>query len=404
VPAVKVNLAKLVADVGAAFLFGTLPTISVDGDDTTRGPQETYLDDVFAANNAPLTFLKLATNGATMGDPYIKLLERSPLTRGLPRLLVLNPQTVTMFCEPDDVDDVFAYRIEYRDVDRRTGKPLNVRQEHMREGERWTITDYEERNGRWVEVGRVPWPYPFAAILHCQNLPQPNECYGRADLDELLLDTNETINYTWTNLLKIMAFHAHPRTVFIKSGPGSSADSGPDKAVILTEGSSVELLQPAAVDESSINVYLRLKEALHAVSETPEIATGKLDSVGALSGVALKILYGPIVGKTERKRLTYGPMLVDLCKRLLAIGGVAEYGSAAPRLTWPELVPSDPLAERQALQIDVDSFDVSAQTAQNKLGYDPEQEAKRKAKENAAAVAQAQAMAPPQQQGQPFGG
>jgi hypothetical protein len=399
VPSVKVNLAKLVADVGAAFLFGSLPGVNVDGDDTERGPLETWLDEVFEANNAPLTLLKLATNGAIMGDAYVKILPRSPMTGGLPRLVVLNPQTVTMFSEPDDVDDCFAYRIEYRDVDRRTGKPMNVRQEHVRQDNgAWKIQDYQEVAGKWVTDGPPqPWPYPFAAVLHCQNLPQPNECYGRADLDELLLDTNETINWAWTNLMKIMAIYAHPFTY--STGAVGGIDRSPDKMPNLPVGGAITMLQAQGVDASSIEVYLRLKEALHAVSETPEIATGKLDTVGQLSGVALKILYGPIVGKTERKRLTYGPMLADLARRLLAIGGQAEYGSVTPRLTWPELVPSDPLAERQALQIDHE-LGVSSQTIVQKLGYDAEVEQERKQGEDDAAMARQQEMAP----AQPFGG
>ena len=63
---------------------------------------------------------------------------------------------------------------------------------------------------------------------------------------------------------------------------------------------------------SSLAYYARLKEALHEVSRVPEVATGKLESTGALSGVALQLLYGPLVQATEAKRLTYGEMLTEL--------------------------------------------------------------------------------------------
>jgi hypothetical protein len=57
---------------------------------------------------------------------------------------------------------------------------------------------------------------------------------------------------------------------------------------------------------------------------------------------------------------------------------------------WPELVPSDPIAEREALLLD-EQLGVSKDTILEKLGYDPELEREKRALDQAEELAQAQA-------------
>jgi len=122
---------------------------------------------------------------------------------------------------------------------------------------------------------------------------------------------------------------------------------------------------------SSIELYKRLREALHEISRIPEVATGKLETTGQLSGSALQILYQPLLEKTETKRRTYGDMLVELNRRLLAMGGFGD--EVFTTIHWPELLPFDPMQERQAALID-QQLGVSNDTLLQRLGYDPDLE------------------------------
>jgi len=110
---------------------------------------------------------------------------------------------------------------------------------------------------------------------------------------------------------------------------------------------------------------------LHEISQIPEVATGKTEGIGALSGVAMAILYQPLLEKTEDKRGTYGEMLIELNRRLLALGGFGEENRTV--LHWPELLPSDPLQERQTLMLD-QQLGASQDTLLTKAGYDPDLE------------------------------
>jgi hypothetical protein len=122
---------------------------------------------------------------------------------------------------------------------------------------------------------------------------------------------------------------------------------------------------------SSIDLYRRLVSALHETTRIPEVATGKLDSAGNLSSLALRILYAPLIQKTESKRRTYGQAIEQMFMRALALRG---YEEAIVELVWADLLPSDPEAIRRTALLDA-QLGVSRTTILEQLGYDPDVEA-----------------------------
>jgi len=182
-----------------------------------------------------------------------------------------------------------------------------------------------------------------------------------------------------SNLARIIRFHAHPKTW----GRGFLADQlkvAVDETIVLpSPDAELHNLEMESDLSSSIAFYERLREALHEISRIPEVATGKLDRTGQLSGVALAILYQPLLEKTESKRRTYGDMLVELNRRLLALGGYGEENHTV--IHWPELLPRDMLQERQAALLD-EQLGVSRDTILTRLGYDAELEAQKRELEN----------------------
>jgi hypothetical protein len=124
---------------------------------------------------------------------------------------------------------------------------------------------------------------------------------------------------------------------------------------------------------SSLEYDRRVDEALHETTRTPAIATGKVEDLGQLSGLAMQILFAPLVEKTNTKRQIYGELLAELNRRLLAIGG---HDDGRPvRVQWFEMLPSDPKAERDVALAD-QQLGASKATVLEKLGYDPAREAK----------------------------
>ena len=364
---VIVNFARVVVDKGVSFLFGQ--DVAFEISETEETAAEEWLDMCWRANRKMTLLQKLALNGAVCGHAFVKILPTQPY----PRLVVLDPSTATVRWEPDDIEKVVSYRIQYPAIDPQTGKPIAVRQVIERDGQGWRVTDQvsQANSVAWTTTSEAIWPHPWPPIADCQNLPAPNEYWGISDLEDDVLQLNHSINFVLSNIARIIRFHAHPKTW----GRGFTANQlniAVDETIVLpSPDAELRNLEMVSDLSSSIALYERLREALHEVSRVPEVATGKLNSAGALSGVALNILYQPLLEKTETKRRTYGDLLVELNRRLLALGGFGEENYTV--LHWPELLPGDPKAEAETALLQ-QQIGVSQDTLLERMGFNPELE------------------------------
>jgi hypothetical protein len=255
------------------------------------------------------------------------------------------------------------------------------------DGGRWLIRDEKAYSGeRWLTVSETIWPYEFPPIVDCQNLPNPHDYWGISDLEDDVLRLNETINFVLSNLVRIVRYHAHPKTW----GRGFRADQldlSVDETIILpSPEAELRNLEMQSDLSSSIQLYLRLREAFHEIVRVPEIATGRVQGIGSLSGIALQILYQPLIEKTETKRRLYGDLLVELNRRLLAIGGFGD--EHLTTLHWPELIPGDPEAEAKTLLL-WQQLGASTDTILRRLGLDPETEREKRTMSYSDATVQA---------------
>ena len=364
---VRINYARMIVDKGVSFLFGQ--DIGFEIDEIEETDAEQWLDAAWAHNRKMSLLQNAALVGGVTGHVFVKILPGQPY----PRLVVVDPETVTVSLVPDDAQQILSYQIAYTSKDPKTRKPIGIRQVIERDGMRWRITDQigELDNLNWRTIGETVWPYDFSPIVDCQNLPAPGEFWGQSDLEDDVIEIIRAINFIASNTARIIRFHAHPKTW----GRGFTAKDlriGVDETIILP-GDNAELrnLEMQSDLASSLRYLDMLRQALHEISRVPEVATGNLDRAGSLSGVALKILYQPLLEKTNTKRLLYGDMLIELNRRLLAIGGFGD--ALRTQLHWQEVLPQDPMQERQAALIDM-QLGVSQDTLLQQLGYDPDLE------------------------------
>lgn len=372
---VRVNYARLIVEKGISFLFGR--ELDFDLDETQRTPSETWLEDCWLANSKMLTLQKLALNGGVCGHAWAKIVPARSGAR-YPRIVVLDPANLSVGYAHDDIGHVEWYRIQYNAVDPFTARPMTVRQWIERDGDyAWQITDQESREGGgWMTTGEARWPYVWPPLVDCQNLPLPNEYWGQADLEGDLLDLSHSVDFVLSNLVRIIRFHAHPKTWGRGFETHQLKVAVDDTIVLNSPEAELHNLEMESDLASSLMLYDRLREALHELSRVPEVATGRVDRIGSLSGVALQILYQPLLEKTETKRRTYGEMLEVLNSRLLELGG---WGAGLKTtLHWPEMLPGDPMVNRQVALLDA-QLGVSDDTLLMQLGYDPDLERRKRA-------------------------
>lgn len=377
---ISLGLVRLLVDKSAQFLFNKNFTFEIDLVENTE--EEKYLKRVWKKNRKFYTLHSMAVNGALCGHVFVRLMPPNA-SRPVPRILVLDPLNINVRWNPNDMDEIEWISHSYPAIDR-SGKPITHRQRFERVGpDQWVITeeisDPDAENGRWDEVSREEWPWPFPPIYHCQNLPAPNEFWGIADVEDDLIDLLQAMNFVLGTIRKIIRYHGSPKTIASGINPQQLKADTDETIVLPHPDARLYNLEMASDLGAAMNFLNLLRETLYAEARVPEIALGNLASVGALSGVALKIVYQPIIDKTEVKQSLYGEMLEAINAAILVMGGFRDsVDDVVVRNIWPELLPIDDLTERQLLQIDRE-FGVSIQTILSKLGYDYETElAKRK--------------------------
>ena len=371
---VRVSKCRVIVDTVVAYLFGQNIEFELDREGET--PEEKWLDKCWRANRKMTLLNKFGVNGGVCGHAFIKIVPNHPATAPYPRLINLDPANVSCTWDDDDVEQVTEYRIQWNAIDPTTRKPIIRRQVVTRQANGyWLIRDFmslpTSYTNRWILTGEQLWAYTWPPILDCQNIPVPNEFWGESDIPDDIIELTQKRNFALSDWLRIVDLQAHQRLW----GKGFRADQvklGPKEIFIIeSEAGQLASIEPTSNMAGLSDLDRRLDEAIHEGSRTPAIATGKVEGVGQLSGVALQILYGPLVQKVEAKRQTYGDMLRALNRHLLELGG---YTAADVSITWPEILPQDMQAERAALQVDTALGVVSKATVAQKLGYDWETE------------------------------
>lgn len=375
---IKINYARLIVDAGVANLFGSQVMVNAPAD--AGDEVQEAIDEMAANNNAPLFWQKMGVSGAIGGTSYYRLMVRED---DQIRWVSLDPSTVEMEWDDQDYETVTGYIITFIP----NAGVNSVARRHLiqRAGDDWVILEQEATDDDWRTLNEEIWPYTFPPVGHIQNLPSPHEVYGIADLEPDVLDLCDGINRVVSNINRIVRLYAHPRTWGKMIGDALNMDANPGAVIRLEHpDASLQNLEMRSDLASSIDLYRRLVAALHETTRIPEVATGKLDSAGQLSSLALRILYAPLLQKVESKRRTYGQGIKEMYGRALTLMG---YDDIKVEVVWPDILPVDPEAMRRTALID-SQLGVSRATLLEQLGYDPELEAQNVSEETVNAADQ----------------
>lgn len=349
------------------------------------------LRSVWHANHQRTLLRKLGVSGSIAGHFALKLVPRDG---ELPRIVLLDPLDLVLQSDPRDIDRRIGYAIDTDIVDEFGSIIGRRREQHtLDEGGqswtvRWLVTDTPAsmhgvavhwRNDPTREEPQLSWPYPWPAICDGQNLPNPHREWGRADISRDILHINEQINRTASNEAKTLRHFAHPQPVATSENPASMQsfiDAAIGSVLCLPTGATYAYAQLQSDGLAASALYReQLTDKLFEIARTPRIAAGRVDNIGSLSGVALLILYRPLIAKTETKRATYGDALRTLSLRILELAGV-DTSDAEIVLAWPEVLPKN-LKEEAETGLLLRELDVSLRTVLERIGIDYDRERQR---------------------------
>lgn len=395
------------------FLFGKELQVSVGEND----PQEAqdFLDDTFGRKETRIPFLlRLGLNGAMAGCAFLRIVPGKQ--KGKFRLVEIDPSIVSVETAPQDCQTVLLYCLEYScDGKDASGKPQRVyyREEISRidpnddedpstyedidadgldSDVTWQIQHWTQvtqsgmapKSGNWIPAGDpYTWPYPFAPIFSCQNLPRPNSFWGYPDVTDDLIGLNNALNFVQSNI------NVTGEIQRILYAPGTG-----EGTLHVTPGTIIQFPNPdqkieAVAMQSDITNLLafaaNLRSDIDEQSSVPGVATGRIDILPrGITGVAIELLYGPLLKKTDKKRCTYGELIINVSKALLMLNNMS--GDIDVTIDWESPLPVDDLPTVQAYVL-LKSVGVSNASILRKLGYDPDEEMALSAAEDAQAMA-----------------
>lgn len=369
--AIIVNFIGLLVDRSVASLFGKEPEFDLPGE--SDAPEQQYIDEVWRANRKMQLLKRSAVYGAESGTCYVKILPDAAVTKEgklIPRLVVLDPATVTMDALPEDIDTVYRYTIAYTITDPVTNKEKGFRQvtEHDAETGYWNITDYESINGaRWTVTNEQAWEWDFAPIVHWHNLPDVGSVYGRPDITADLIDLQDKINFVSSNTAKIIKYHAYPKTWARGFQNSGKIAWGVDEMITTTDANAlIQNLEMQSDLSSSLSFIRYLRQALFDVSRAVDIDS-MADKLGSLTNFGLRVLYQDAISKLEEKRGLYGEGIIEINHRLLALAGAPDTDGG--EVKWKDLLPTNETELSQAIKTDLELGLVSKQTASGLRGY-----------------------------------
>lgn len=405
---VLVNRCAPIVDKGVSFLFGQAPKIEVkdatgehDGPAAAQKALDAALGD---PDDLMTTLTMLAMNGAVAGQAFAKLLPARPDPEhpddhdadDYPRIVVQDPGNYWVVTDPDDVNCALHYVCEYDLNEMPSGRVLTKRvvtAREARDANAWTISTYlRERptisgngsaivpttgdgGGAWQLIAQEEWPYEWAPIHDCMNLPNPNEYWGVSDLTSDLIHLNGVLNYVQSNVNKIGRLHGTPFT-FATGIDAKDVTTAPGRVICFPSPEAKVGAVQWSGDIANLMAYAGdIRSDMDEQSRVPAVALGRLKELpkGNLSGVALQLLFQPLIEKTTLKRRLYGALLRALCEHMLEMLG---FPGLKVHVTWPNLLPVDDLAAAQTAQL-LQQIGVSADTLMQQLGYDPEAEAQK---------------------------
>lgn len=386
------NRCAPIVDKGVSFLFGK--TLNIEASKETVEPNTTVQDAIRAIwgddDDRMTTLAQIGINGGITGMGFVKLMPPD-LRHKHTRILPLDSCIVRVVTDNDDISCVLAYIIEYQmsgEWNKRQiiscidpNAPLGLDYDQDVFVDRWIITNYMRKGqlGSWQQTGEPDtWPYPFAPIDFCQNLPNPNDTWGIPDLTPDLIGLNHSLNFIQSNTARIIKFHGHPKTWIIGMDADAVNTAVDDVICLPSSDSKIGNLEMVQTLTDHRNVAMDIRGHMDEQSRVPAIAMGRETSLprGDISGVALKLLLQPIMEKTTIKQRLYGSLIRRITRAALVLEGVLsldEYINYEIQIHFQNIMPEDDLQSAQTGLL-LRQIGVSLQSVLNQLGFDPDQE------------------------------
>lgn len=392
-PQITKNYCRPFVDKFVAFEFSRGFTISVpyeeDNDPTTPQDVTDFLNDIWDNHNDRLQFvIEMGQTKSVVGEAWVQVKYESAgeiddpfgeYPQGRIRVINMSPKHIFPEYDPHDMKKLtkltVMYPIKVADTTPILKKPITKTKIFK------TIwTDKEvviEETGE--EPKTIPNPYKVIPFVHIKNYPLAHSNKGLSDLEDII-PLNVELNLKNSDISEIIDYHSAPVTV-VYGANISSLEKGANKMWGgLPKDAKIENLTMNTDLGASIRYAESTKQAIHEIGSIPQNALGDIQSISNTSGIALQIMYMPLIERTRIKRLGSNEGIQKINKLILLMGlqngMVFRPVDVTPRefyktnTIFQDALPKDQLIELQQLETEMRIGVESRQGAMLRLGKD----------------------------------
>ncbi|CAB4129412.1 Portal protein [uncultured Caudovirales phage] len=305
-PSVVLNYYRAITDFIINFTFSK--GVQFRSVKATEAIVPSLLERVWEVDNNKATVLwEIGQQGSVSGDCFIKVAYEEGyadsagfIHPGRVRILPLNSSFAFPEFHPHDRERLIRFKLKYRFW----GTSL--------EGTRQVYTYTEILTDDTIEeyindemIDSRPNPLGVIPVIHIPNVRVSGSPWGLADCNEMI-SINRIYNETATDIADIVNYHAAPVTVII-GAKASQLEKGANKVWGgLPKDSKVMNLEGGGQGlRGAMDFMDRLKKAMHEMTGVPESALGQAMPVSNTSGVALSIMFQPLMNRYHQKIVQY---------------------------------------------------------------------------------------------------
>ena len=264
-------------------------------------------------NDKMPTIMEIAQQGGVSGDEFVKVAYDPPYTDsvgvvhpGRVRILPLNPTFCFPEFHPHDRDRLIRFKLKY--------KFWATSAEGTRSVYTYTEIITDDVVEEYVNdelVDSRPNPLGVIPIAWTPNFRVSGSPWGLSDIAEII-PLNREYNEKASDVSDIINYHAAPITIIKGAKPGS-LEKGANKVWGgLPKDADVFNLEGHGDIDGGLSFMERLKQAMHEMTGVPESALGQIQPISNTAGVALAIMYQPMMQKWAQKKLTYGSLFKQI--------------------------------------------------------------------------------------------
>lgn len=258
-------------------------------------------------NNKSSVLWEIGQQGGVSGDCFIKVAYEEAFTDpagnfhpGRVRILPLNSSFAFPEFHPHDRERLIRFKLKYRFW----GTSL----EGTRQVYTYTEILTEESIEEYINdelIDSRPNPLGTIPIVHIPNVRVSGSPWGLSDCNEII-SINRTYNEIATDVADIVNYHAAPITI-ITGAKANQLEKGANKVWGgLPKDAKIQNLEGGGVGlKGAMDFMDRLKKSMHEMTGVPESALGQAMPVSNTSGVALSIMFQPLMNRYHQKIVQY---------------------------------------------------------------------------------------------------